>query len=331
MYYDNKIDSLKDIFGTADVTVSGEYIRVSGRRYPVIDDVIIILDQEMLPEKMGIVKKVTTGGTRDDRSFAEDVQFSFGEEWKKFPQILPEHKDEFFDYFDLVNLDELGGARLCDAGCGIGRWSYFLKDKCKELVLIDFSEAIFVARQNLREADNAIFFMGDITKLPFRKEFADILISIGVLHHLPVPALREVRALSKFAPVLLIYLYYALDNRPFYFRVVFTMSDIIRRTFSKTRSPAIREALTWIGTLAIYMPLIGLGTLLRPFGLADRVPLYEAYHDKGIKRIRQDVYDRFFTSIEQRFTKMNIYTLLDSFNEVVISERIPYWHFICKK
>jgi SAM-dependent methyltransferase len=60
-------------------------------------------------------------------------------------------------------LESLRGRRICDFGCGIGRWSYFLRHRCRELVLIDFSDAIFAARENLRGASNALFFLADIT------------------------------------------------------------------------------------------------------------------------------------------------------------------------
>ena len=67
-------------------------------------------------------------------------------------------------------------------------------------------------------ARNTLFFMGDIKALPFADDFCDFLFCLGVLHHLPAPCLDEVRALRRYAPRLLIFLYYALDNRPFHYR-----------------------------------------------------------------------------------------------------------------
>ena len=60
-------------------------------------------------------------------------------------------------------------------------------------------------------------------------------------------------------------------------------------------------------------------------------PLYESYHGKTLERIRQDVYDRFFTRIEQRFTKKEIMTLKDAFSNVIVSNQLPYWHFLLKR
>jgi hypothetical protein len=71
--------------------------------------------------------------------------------------------------------------------------------------------------------------------------------------------------------------------------------------------------------------------VLRPFGLSRLVPLYDFYRGKSFLRIRQDVYDRFFTRIEQRFTKRRILSLADTFREVSVSDRPPYWHFLCRR
>jgi len=331
MYYTDKIDILKDIFGTS-VELKPEYLKVNEYIYPIIDDVIILLSPSQYPQslklRLGTLNKETAIPLS---GFDKDIQLTFGEEWKKFSKILPEHEQEFTQIFDLIDISELEGRRVCDLGCGMGRWSYFIKDKCRELILIDFSEAIFVARQNLSNANNAIFFMGDVKQLPFRNDFVDFLLCIGVLHHLPTNALKEVRNLKKYATKLLIYLYYALDNRPFYFKFLLSIVTPLRLLLSRICNTSFRSVFTWVGTFCMYLPFIMLGMLLKPIGLSSRVPLYEVYKGKSLERIYQDVYDRFFTKIEQRFSKKEILTLKDTFSEVIISDHLPYWHFMCEK
>ena len=173
--------------------------------------------------------------------------------------------------------------------------------------------------------------MGDLKKLPFRKGFVDYLFCIGVLHHLPNSALEEVRSLKKYASQLLIYLYYALDNRPFYFRVLLMLATRLRLRTASIRNAKFRNILSWVGVLFFYLPFIILGSILRPLGRSHLIPLYESYHGKTLKRIRQDVYDRFFTRIEQRFTKEEIMTLKDTFSNVNVSDQLPYWHFLLKR
>jgi SAM-dependent methyltransferase len=332
MEYDKKLHLLRDLFGEREISLEIDRLVVDGCHYPIIDDVIILLDPPQYPPM--VRKRLGTLGSSSQleaSDFAEDIQYTFGEEWKTFPEIMPEHKEEFLHYFDLIDLSGLKDLRVCDLGCGIGRWSYFLYDKCAQLILLDFSEAIFVARRNLERAENAIFFMGDLKRLPFKNDFADLIVSLGVLHHLPTPALDEIRVLKKYGAKLLIYLYYALDNRPFYFRALFSLATLLRRAVSKSRSPSFRTCFSWFALAMFYLPFITMGTLLRPLGLGHWIPLYEVYRGKSLNRIRQDVYDRFFTKIEQRYSKKEIMALKDAFSQVLISEKIPYWHFVCER
>ena len=81
----------------------------------------------------------------------------------------------------------------------------------------------------------------------------------------------------------------------------------------------------------LYLPLVGLGYLLHPVGLSRYVPLFDFYHGKSLARIRQDAYDRFFTRIEQRFSRADIMTLDGDFKHIEISPQIPMWHFLCER
>lgn len=332
MYYENKLDSIKDIFGAKEAVLKDGFLFVDGRRYPVVDDVVIVSEPgeytEFVKQRLAGAGQVVAGAASE---IAGDIQYTFGEEWKNYPGILPEHEKEFNQYFDLVPQQTLEGKRACDLGCGMGRWSYFLSRTAKEIVLVDFSDAIFVARRNLKDAENCLFFMGDLKKLPFREDFADIIFSLGVLHHLPTDCLDEVRKLKRYAPENLIFLYYALDNRPFYFRAALGLVTLLRGLVSRIKNGAFRTAFSVAGTYFIYLPLVWLGKLLKPFGLSSNVPLYDFYKDKSPARIEQDVYDRFFTRIEQRVTRKDILRLKDTFSSVTVSDNLPYWHFLCER
>lgn len=333
MYYLNKIETLKDIFGTQDVFLETDCLIAGDRRYPIVNDVIILASQE---QRAVSVKKSPALESfyhkkNENKEFAEDIQFTFGEEWKTYDKILPEHEKEFTQYFDLVDLKSLQNARVCDLGCGMGRWSYFLRNNCREIILVDFSDSIFTARKNLAGSDNCLFFMCDLKKLPFRNDFCDFLFSLGVLHHLPTNCIDEVGNLKKFAKVLLIFLYYSLDNRSVHFRVILGLVTFVRKIISKIRSSIFRKMFSVAVTFVVYIPLIFLGRILKPFKLSSHVPIYDFYNDKSAKRIEQDVYDRFFTRIEQRVSRKEILTLKASFSEILISNNLPYWHFLCRR
>jgi SAM-dependent methyltransferase len=332
MYYQNKLISLQDLFGTQDIVLEPNWLIVGAQRYPIINDVIILSPPEQYTETLKKALALTnTDNHITTNAFAPDIQYTFGAEWQNYNQIMPEHRNEFDRYFDIVNPETLRNRRVCDLGCGNGRWSYFLKDIAREIIMVDFSDAIFTARQNLAGNNNCLFFMCDLKQLPFRNNFADFLFCLGVLHHLPTPCLEETRRLKSWAPELLIFLYYALDNRPLHFRILLKIVTVCRLIICKIRSNLLRKLIVQLGTWLIYMPLILFGRLLKPLGLSRYVPLYEAYHNKTIRRIKQDVYDRFFTRIEQRVSRADILGLKDTFSQVTVSEQFPYWHFICRR
>ncbi len=329
MYYTDKLQQLVKLFGTTELSIQPDSLTVKGVTYPVIDDVIILsTEAEYTPFTR---KRLAAGPSTGTADIALDIQATFGAEWREYSGILPEHRTEFSQYFDIVDMPALKDATVLDVGCGSGRWSYFLKDACRRLVLTDFSDAIFVARENLRGNTDALFFMCDLRKLPFADNSVDFLMCLGVLHHLPVPCLDEVRKFKRFAPKNLIFLYYALDNRPFYFRVILSLVTVVRTLLSTVTAPRLRRVLSVAGAVGLYMPLVTLGRAADLVSLGKYVPLYEFYRGKSLARIEQDVYDRFFTRIEQRVSREEILTLEDTYSRVTVAETIPYYHFVCER
>ena len=122
VYYSGKVEILQDIFGAADVVLNKKHIVVKRHPCPVIEDVIILLDPAQYPPSIRkFLNSQEVVSSQDASDFAEDIQFTFGTEWLSYPDILPEHEEEFALYFDLVDLADLQNLRVCDLGCGIGR------------------------------------------------------------------------------------------------------------------------------------------------------------------------------------------------------------------
>ena len=139
------------------------------------------------------------------------------------------------------------------------------------------------------------------------------------------------RSFRDLAPRQLYFLYYAFDNRPLHFRVLLALVTAVRRVTSRVGSPFFRKAFSVLVLWTCYLPLILLGRLLAPLGWSSHVPLYDFYHDRSLRRIEQDVYDRFFTRIEQRVTREEIEALRDTFGRVTVAAGLPYWHFLCER
>jgi SAM-dependent methyltransferase len=150
--------------------------------------------------------------------------------------------------------------------------------------------------------------------------------SLGVLHHVPdtAEALRNCAAVLRPGAPFLVYLYYAFDNRPWWYRALWRITDPVRRVVSRSPHTA-KLAVTTIIALLVYLPLARLARLGRRFG-ARNMPL-AYYADRSFYTMRTDAYDRFGTQLEQRFTRDQIELMLRDagFENVVFSPSAPYW------
>lgn len=188
---------------------------------------------------------------------------AFGWQWQHFAELHPEFEAQFLDWLHPIGRDAFVGKRILDAGCGLGRHSYFAASYgASEVVALDLSEAVETARRNLAQFDNVHVVQGDLLRPPLRSAADgggfDLVYSIGVLHHLPDPyegfrtLLRYVRRGGTIAVWL-----YGHENNGFVRNVV----EPIRRVSTRIPPPALRT-LAWplaIGfhgaAKAIYRPL----------------------------------------------------------------------------
>jgi SAM-dependent methyltransferase len=135
--------------------------------------------------------------------------------------------------------------------------------------------------------------------------------SLGVLHHVADTegALRAaVRALKPGAP-LLVYLYYAFDNRPHWFRTLWRASDVARRVIAQQPS-AVRHVICDTLAGGVYYPFARGAAVAERFGInVDHWPL-SAYRHRSFYMMRTDSLDRFGTRLEKRYTRDQVESLL---------------------
>ena len=89
--------------------------------------------------------------------------------------------------------------------------------------------------------------------------------SLVVLHHVPdtAAAIRSCAALLKPGAPLLLYLYYAFDNRPRWFRWLWRLSNAARLLILRL-PPRPKQLVTDLIALTIYWPLSRLASLADP-------------------------------------------------------------------
>jgi ubiquinone/menaquinone biosynthesis C-methylase UbiE len=257
----------------------------------------------------------------------------FGEEWNRFDQTgmsdseLREQFERYFDVFpwNLLPENSVG----FDMGCGSGRWAKLAALGVGKLFCVDASnQALAVARRNLAQYKNVEFCHASVAELPFDDDSMDFAYSLGVLHHVPDTAsgiAACARKLKKGAPLLL-YLYYAFDNRPAWFRFIWRISDVFRGMICALPF-GIKKVITDLIALLVYFPLARFAGLLEKGGFkTDSLPL-SVYRVHSFYTMRTDALDRFGTRLEQRFTKIQIKQMMEAaeLESIRFSDTSPYW------
>ncbi|MBM4124768.1 MAG: class I SAM-dependent methyltransferase, partial [Nitrospira sp.] len=249
---------------------------------------------------------------KDPANLHQPTVDGFGFEWSHFDQsALPvEDKSELFAaYFDIFPWERLPqAAEGFDAGCGSGRWAMLVAPRVGTLHCVDASsDALEVARRGLAANSNCLFHHASIDSLPFPDETQDFGYSLGVLHHVPDTEGGLSACVSKLKPgaPFLLYLYYALDNRQIWYRLLWRASDVFRRGISML--PAGLKLLTsQIIALLLYWPLARFALLVERLGAnASPLPLY-FYRHRSFYVMQTDALDRFGTQLEKRFTRIAI-------------------------
>ena len=257
----------------------------------------------------------------------------FGEEWAAYDQtsLATEDQENWFgSYFGIFPWDRLpAAAQGFDLGCGSGRWAASVAPKVGHLHCIDPAEkALAVARRRLEDRSNVSFHHAAADQIPLPDCSQDFGYSLGVLHHIPDTgrALRDCVAKLKPGAPFLLYLYYALDDRPLWFRAIWRATDLARRGVSAMPFAA-RKSISEVIAATVYWPLSRGARLAERAGLPLESWPLKAYRNSSYYTLRTDALDRFGTRLEQRFTKTEIAAMMRDagLGDLGFSDREPFW------
>lgn len=257
----------------------------------------------------------------------------FGEEWDHFDQShleAQEHLDLFKKYFSIFPWQRLPQDPVgFDLGCGSGRWAKLVAPHVKKLHCIDPAEkALNVAKKMLSHAKNVEFHLASVDDFPLKENSMDFGYSLGVLHHIPdtLAGLQSCVAKLKPGAPFLVYLYYALENRPWWFKALFKASHLLRLLISAL--PWRIKKITCFGiALVIYFPWARLAYVSEKCGFDVRHFPLTFYRNKSFYVMKTDALDRFGTRLEKRFTRPQIQTLLEQagLEDIIFREQEPFW------
>jgi ubiquinone/menaquinone biosynthesis C-methylase UbiE len=271
-----------------------------------------------------------SGPANLDRAVVDD----FGAEWQRFDQsgvTEPEMARMFGEYFAVFPWERLTPDAVgFDAGCGSGRWAALMAPRVGHLHCVDAAgAALAVAKQRLGHMPNVSFYEASVDAMPLADGSMDFGYSLGVLHHMPDTAAGLAACVRKLKPgaPMQVYLYYAFDNRPAWFRLVWQISDVIRQVVS--RMPfRLKSLLAEIFAATVYWPLTRSARLCeKVFGTdVGNWPL-SAYRWRSYYSMRTDALDKFGTRLEQRFTAAQITAMMEAagLTDIRFSQAVPFW------
>ncbi len=313
--------------------------RLKPSTYPLWLYFIWLSIYRLLPGKMFALLFRTLRKHSHSRRVSNRVIEGFGEEWSRFDQqrLSAEEKQKIFDdYFAIFPWADLpGGAKGADIGCGSGRWAGVAAPRVGWLTCIDASNAaLTVARRNLAGFKNVDFKLSGVNDLPVKDEELDFAYCLGVLHHVcdTEGTLRSIGRTIRPGGYFLLYLYYAFDNRPAWFRMLWRITDLARRLISHL--PRIPRFLVCeVIAAIIYWPMGRLAALCRWMNISTKNLPLAYYADKSFYVMRTDALDRFGTSLEKRFSRDQIANMLEAagFCDIRFSTGEPYWCAVARK
>jgi SAM-dependent methyltransferase/uncharacterized protein YbaR (Trm112 family) len=292
-----------------------------GLVYPIVDGIPRIFVGEMrsvyareFPDVVRKHPELQSGDAQSEPTRKKlETRESFGYEWNVYDQMLPSWEKNARFYFETVGIESLRGKRVLDAGCGMGRHAHHAAKAGAQVIALDFSRALEVARRNCAGLDVS-FVQADLTAPPLRRQAFDLVYSFGVLHHLPAPeqGFGEILKLVKPGGRIAIYLYHWPEGQPVKEALLGAVSAA-RRITTRLPHPVLRALSAPMG-IGLYAGVVLPFRLLSAFpptrSLAEKMPL-TSYAEYPLHVIINDQFDRFSAPIENRYRERDVRAWLE--------------------
>ncbi len=269
------------------------------------------------------------------KNLHKDTVKSFSDQWVRYDQSgmdNDEAKKIFKNYFSIFPWKRISkSAEGFDMGCGTGRWAKFIAPKVGKLHCVDPSNAIHVAKKKLKKFKNIKYHQKSLDSSGLKNNSQDFGYMLGVLHYVPnaKAAIKScVQLLKPGAPILL-YIYYALDNRPLWFKYLWYLSNLLRLIISKLPK-FLNFLICDLIALFVYFPLAKISLILEYIGFNFKNFPLRFYRKSSFYVMRTDSRDRFGTPFERRYSKNDIYKMMkdSELEKIQFKNSVPFWTVI---
>ena len=131
---------------------------------------------------------------------------------------------------------------------------------------------------------------------------------------------------------MLVYVYYAFDNRRAWFRLLWRASDLLRQVLSKAPF-RLKSAIAELLAAFVYWPMARGAQVAEWLGANVANWPLGAYRWRSYYAMRTDALDRFGTRLEQRMTQAQIKVLMENagLREIRFRDAVPFWCAVGRK
>ena len=282
-------------------------------------------------------------GQQNDKNADFRLIEEFGDEWQRYNFLDGKSNQDldrqFKAYTSILNFDLFKNdkALVVDMGAGSGRWTERLLPYFSNIIAIEPSDkAVEILKKRFNGDSRVGIEKATVKHNSIIDNSVDLIISLGVLHHLPNTQEALVNCFKRIKPggYLLCYLYYNLENKSAIYRIIFHLSNFMRRIISKLPKK-IKALLCYLIALTIYWPMAKISKIATKFGLDNsNLPLHH-YASFPFVFLKNDALDRFGTRIENRFGKVEIVYMLEqaqfNISTLKFSTSEPFYTFLIQK
>lgn len=178
-------------------------------------------------------------------------QNRFGYEWDKYSFLTENYEHQFLNWTHPLSRESWQEKRVLDAGCGMGRNSYWpMKWGAESIVAFDYDErSVARSKSTLSKFSNTEVLFKSIYEITWKNEF-DVAFSIGVIHHLKYPqkALGLLVDALKPGGELLVWVY-SYEGNEWIVRVV----DPVRKMLTSKLPVPVVHFLSYFCSVPLYL------------------------------------------------------------------------------
>ena len=248
----------------------------------------------------------------------------FGYEWDRYSDIYPDYEQQFLNWISPLGSEDFIGKDILDAGCGMGRNSYYaLQYGAQSVMAFDADmRSVKAARKNLADYSNSEILLMNIYDLNYENRF-DLIFSIGVLHHLEKPkqALKRMMHALKPGGVLVLWVY-SFEGNAWIEKYI----SPIRKKFLSRLPISFLNYITYLVSIPFYLS-IKITTPTNAY--IDQISHFSFFH------VHQIIFDQFLPEVANYWTKEEVLLLVNDLHLSNVSIKSPPnkmgWTIIGKK